>query len=196
MWTNIRISSDCVCFDFQNKWVCEERWKSRLPHTMYRLGSLIGVIVVGSLADTYGRVPTIVVCFVIAGVAGLLTLVTTDNYVLFLLCRAMMGFTTYKGMTPMIFATEFMGANGRALVSNGILLVTAMTQATLPWVAYFIRDWRTLNVFTSASMFIVPFLTLYVFTAMFLPLFYHTISLLYPPVYFLNLLDGWLLKVK
>lgn len=131
-----------------------------LPHTIYRLGSLAGVIFIGSLADEYGRVPTIVFCFILTGVVGLLTIITHENYALFLVCRALMGFTSYKGMTPMIFATEFMGNEGRALVSNGMLLVTAMTQASLPWIAYFLHDWRILAAFTSAAMFIVPLLSM------------------------------------
>lgn len=52
--------------------------------------------------QSYGRVPTAIAAFSLAGVAGLATIFTGGNYVAFLICRALVGFVSYKGTIPMI----------------------------------------------------------------------------------------------
>ncbi|RWS06164.1 solute carrier family 22 member 6-like protein, partial [Dinothrombium tinctorium] len=144
----------------ENDWVCENSWKAKIAHVVYRAGSFCGMLIIGILSDTYGRVPTTIFCFSIAGIAGLSTIVSAHNYALFLICRAFMGFVSFKGTVPMVLATEYVGSNKRSLISNGLLLMIGVTNISLPWIAYFLRDWRILTVMTSAAMFIVPMITL------------------------------------
>ncbi|RWS23421.1 solute carrier family 22 member 5-like protein [Leptotrombidium deliense] len=90
------------CNNTRNDWVCENNWKAKLVHVAYRAGSFCGMLVIGVLSDRYGRIPTTIFCFSIAGIAGLSTIFAANNYVFFLICRAFMGFVSFKGTVPVV----------------------------------------------------------------------------------------------
>ncbi|CAG2116434.1 unnamed protein product [Medioppia subpectinata] len=141
----------------ENNWVCEQNWKVYFAYKIYWTGSLVGVYVIGAIADRYGKVPAIGVCHLIGAIAGTTTVFFAHNFVILLISRALMGFVVLsQGMFAVVLVMEFVGIDGRMIISTLFLFSYSITAAILPWIAYYIHNWRILSVITSAPLFIVP----------------------------------------
>lgn len=86
----------------QNDWICDESWRLYIIHTLYWTGSLLGVVIVGVIADAFGRIKAIILIHILGGLAGVATLFTYDQHiVLFALVRALAGFVVLsQGIFP------------------------------------------------------------------------------------------------
>lgn len=75
---------------FQFDWVCEEAGKVPLAQALFFAGSIVGGILLGYLADRFGRIPALILCNLIGAVAGI---ITTYSYTfeLFAFSRFLMG---------------------------------------------------------------------------------------------------------
>lgn len=145
----------------QNDWVCGQSWKLFFVHTIYWTGSLFGVYFIGSIADKYGRVPAIALCHLISGIAGIATVFFANHFAILLISRAFMGFVVLsQGMFAVVLVMEFVGIDGRMIISTLFLLSYSITATFLPWIAYYIHNWRILSVITSVPLLIVPVLCL------------------------------------
>ena len=74
-------------------------------HIFLSLGALLALYAFSSHCVElcrFGRVPTSMICFTIAGLAGLATIFVGSNFTGFLICRAIVGFVSFKGTIPMI----------------------------------------------------------------------------------------------
>lgn len=76
----------------QNDWVCDNDMPKYYAHSIYWSGAVIGVLALGHVSDTYGRIPTIILSHLILGSAGTLTTFCEQHLFLFLLMRFFMGF--------------------------------------------------------------------------------------------------------
>ncbi|KAI1297694.1 Solute carrier family 22 member 5 [Halotydeus destructor] len=146
----------------ENEWVCQDRHKALMPHVVFRGGSVLGVLLIGVMSDRFGRIPTSMVCFLISGLANIASIFAGSNFTAFMICRALVGFVSFKGMIPIILVTEFVGPKERAYVANGLQLSIGLTSITLPWIAYFVRDWRIMMAVTSGSMLLVPVISCFI----------------------------------
>ncbi|KAI1297712.1 Solute carrier family 22 member 21 [Halotydeus destructor] len=146
----------------ENEWVCEDKHKALMPHVVFRAGSVLGMLVIGVLSDRFGRIPTSMFCFTLSGLANIATIFTGSSFTAFLICRALVGFVTFKGMIPVILATEFVGPKERAYVASGLQLSVGVTSITLPWISYFVRDWRIMMAITSGSMLLIPVISCFI----------------------------------
>lgn len=57
---------------------------------------------------------------------------------------------------------EFVGPRGRLFISSGLNISFSLVGGTLPWFAWWLRDWKALVMITSFPLFLVP-VVLYLF---------------------------------
>jgi MFS family permease len=102
-------------------------------------------------------VPAIVVCHLIGAISGTASIFFAHNYIILLILRAFMGFVVLsQGMFAVVLVMEYVGNDGRMIISTLFLISYSITATCLPWIAYYLRNWRILAVFTSVSLLIVP----------------------------------------
>ncbi|XP_076366880.1 organic cation/carnitine transporter 2-like isoform X2 [Tachypleus tridentatus] len=166
----------------QWNWVCEDAWKTYFSYTMFWAGASVGVVILGFVADMYGRVPVVVAGHLLSAVAGIAT-----NFVYsftgFLLTRFVMGFVILsQSMTAYVledffgpdtrsvlqFVTlqhkmlEYVGTSQRLTISTGYLYAYPLVGCILPWVAYGLRSWEAFNVATCAPLIVIPLIAKFI----------------------------------
>ncbi|XP_071035046.1 carcinine transporter [Parasteatoda tepidariorum] len=137
-------------------WVCD---KNKLPYqsqTIFYVGTSIGCIVFGLIADRFGRRPSIILSYVIASIAGIAS-AFTSNFYTFNFLRFFVGATIIPlSEDPYVLSLEYIGVKKRTLViiiwSMGYIIFSAIC----PWIAYSLRDWRLLCVITSVPLAAIP----------------------------------------
>lgn len=137
-------------------WVCED---DRLPYqsqTIFYVGTSLGCIVFGLIADRFGRKPSIILSYIIATVAGIGTAFTKSIYT-FNFLRFFVGATIIPlSEDPYVLSLEYIGVEKRTIViiiwSMGYVIFSAIC----PWIAYYLRDWRLLCIITSVPLALIP----------------------------------------
>ncbi|CAH2069056.1 unnamed protein product, partial [Iphiclides podalirius] len=139
-------------------WVCEYSGFAPLAQTIFFVGSLTGGVFFGWIADRYGRVPALVGTNLIACVGGLGTVYTTGLWD-FIFCRFLVGMSFDNCFMMMyILVLEYVGPKHRTWVANmSIALYFGGGCLMLPWLAYFIADWRHFLWVTSLPMALTVF---------------------------------------
>ncbi|UYV66229.1 hypothetical protein LAZ67_4000912 [Cordylochernes scorpioides] len=164
---NLNDSSDPIpCpagwhYDFQElyptittdlNWVCENNQLPYIAQTVFYVGTSIGVLVFGYIADRYGRKPSILISYLIAFVGGVVTLFVTDFYS-FLVVRFLVGTSIIPlSEDPFILGLEYMGTKKRTLPIvfwSGAYIITS---AICPWLAYFLHSWKLLLLVTTIPL--------------------------------------------
>ncbi|XP_068628771.1 beta-alanine transporter-like [Battus philenor] len=145
----------------EREWVCEFSGFVPLAQTIYFVGSLVGGIFFGWMADRFGRVPAVVGTNLVACVGGLGTIYTTGIWD-FIFCRFLVGMAFDNCFMMMyILVLEYVGPRHRTWVANmSIALFFGFGCLLLPWLAYWIADWRKFAWATSLPMafcLLVPF---------------------------------------
>ena len=101
--------------------------------------------------------PAIAICHLVAGLAGTATIFFSNNLIVLLISRAFMGFVVLsQGMFAVVLVMEFVGIDGRMIISTLFLLSYSITASILPWIAYYIHNWRILSAITSIPLLIIP----------------------------------------
>ncbi|NP_998315.1 solute carrier family 22 member 2 [Danio rerio] len=141
--------------------VCGDAWYVDMFQATLSIGFLVGSIAIGYLADKYGRMKSFLMTNFFIGVTGILV-ATSPNYISLLVFRALFGFGVKGGwMVGYVLITELVGVDHRRTVGVTYQLFFSMGILLLPLLAYFITNWRWLQV-----VFTVPyicFLTYYWF---------------------------------
>ncbi|XP_046973035.1 organic cation transporter protein-like isoform X1 [Vanessa cardui] len=142
-------------------WVCEKAGYGPLAQTIFFVGSFIGGIFFGWMADRFGRVPALVGTNLMAFIGGIASIYTTGLWD-FSFCRFIVG-TSYDScfMTMYILVLEYVGPRYRTRVANlSIALYFGSGCLMLPWLALWVGDWRRLLWVTTLPfllVLIVPF---------------------------------------
>ncbi|XP_078605268.1 organic cation transporter protein-like [Branchiostoma floridae x Branchiostoma japonicum] len=125
--------------------VCERHWFKELGQSIFMVGVSAGGLISGMTSDRFGRRPTVVACIVLQMGSGLAAAFTTD-YVIFLVLRLLAGGAAnglfYVGLT---LAIEVIGSSKRNVVGMTISLSWAVGGVFLGGLAYFLRDWWSLQ---------------------------------------------------
>ncbi|XP_046454856.1 organic cation transporter protein-like [Daphnia pulex] len=137
----------------ENNWVCDEAGKAPLAQALFFCGSIIGGIVLGYIADRFGRIPALILCNLTGALAGIITTFST-TFGLFAFSRFLMGIAFDNSFTLMyILVLEYVGPTYRTLVANlSIALFYTAGTTVLPWIAWGISDWRMFSLATSIPM--------------------------------------------
>jgi len=84
------ITKNCV-YTFQTKWVCDAGWIPYFGQSAFSLGSTIGTLVLGLLADKIGRLPVLLISNAIAAAANVVTALSPTTLVSYAVVRLIAG---------------------------------------------------------------------------------------------------------
>nr|XP_053647526.1 organic cation transporter protein-like [Cherax quadricarinatus] len=121
-------------------------------------GMLVGAIVIGDLADRFGRKKGILMSALIQAVGGVISALSPDYYI-FLLMKFFIGAGS-SGLILVIYvlAVEFIGVKWRTFCGIIIQISFALGEAMTGVLAVFIRDWRWLQVaVTAPALLLISF---------------------------------------
>ncbi|XP_035685150.1 organic cation transporter protein-like [Branchiostoma floridae] len=125
--------------------VCERHWLKELGQSIFMVGVSAGGLISGMTSDRFGRRPTVVACIVLQMGSGLAAAFTTD-YVIFLVLRLLAGGAAnglfFAGLT---LAIEVIGSSKRNVVGMTFMFSWAVGTVFLGGLAYFLRDWWSLQ---------------------------------------------------
>ncbi|KAG0410233.1 hypothetical protein HPB47_012675, partial [Ixodes persulcatus] len=126
-------------------WVCGSTWKSYVSNSVFFGCMSFGVITFGAISDKVGRVPVMVLVYVLAG-AGAVVTYFTNNFAVFVVTRAIEGAVLLSiSIIPFVLAVEYVPAQKRMLVLSAFRFAYPLLGVCMPWVAYAVGHWRLLN---------------------------------------------------
>ncbi|GIY21168.1 organic cation transporter protein [Caerostris extrusa] len=139
--------------------VCGREWLISLTKSVYMLGFLISVFVFGQLSDSIGRLPAIVISYIITVISMLLTLLS-NSFVMFSVLRFLQALgRTALTTVGFVLIMEMTGPQHRTEVGIGIQLGWSIGFTTLAAVAWFFRHWFWFQL--ALSVPILPILFFY-----------------------------------
>ncbi|XP_046745586.1 carcinine transporter-like [Diprion similis] len=136
------------------EWVCDKMYYSSSAQSIFYVGSIIGGFIFGYIADNYGRMPALVVCNMVGCSAAIATSFC-NNFWSFCLCRFLAG-SAFDNCFNMMFIIliEYVDLQHRTFMANASFgLYFSCSAGVLPWLAYYIADWRIFNGVTA-----IPFM--------------------------------------
>ncbi|XP_072123230.1 solute carrier family 22 member 2-like [Mobula birostris] len=139
--------------------VCTDAWKVDLSQACLNLGFMIGTVILGFVADLYGRKLGFLFSQFVTTVAGI-AVALAPNYLWFLIFRTLQGILSKGGWISIyVLISELVGMKHRRTV--GIVTQTCFSfgMMLLSAIAYLAPAWRTLQLVTTVPNFI--FMTYY-----------------------------------
>lgn len=134
-------------------WVCEYSALPTTAQSVFFVGAIFGGLIFGWVADQYGRIPALIGANLMGFLAGVAT-AFTNTFWQFTLCRFFVGFAFDNCFTMMyILVLEYVGPKWRTFVANmSIAIFFSFAACVLPWIAYFLADWRMTCIATSVPL--------------------------------------------
>ncbi|KOC60839.1 Organic cation transporter protein [Habropoda laboriosa] len=126
--------------------VCDKAWLRATGDSLFMVGVMLGSMIFGGLSDKYGRRPIFFLSLVIQLVGGILVAVSPEfiSYVIF---RLIVGSTTSGVfLVAYVIALEMVGPRKRLVAGVGCQLFFTTGYILTAGFAYFITDWRMLQV--------------------------------------------------
>nr|CAD7603751.1 unnamed protein product [Timema genevievae] len=145
-------------------WVCDQDYLGTIAQSIFFVGAIVGSLIWGWMGDRFGRLPALVGSNAIGLIAGIAS-AFCNTFWSFCLCRFLIGLAYDSCFALMyILVLEYVGPKYRTLVANlSIAIYFALGCCVLPWIAYFVADWRMTCIATSVPLviavvtpFIVP----------------------------------------
>ncbi|XP_075980274.1 solute carrier family 22 member 3-like [Anticarsia gemmatalis] len=137
----------------EREWVCDSSSYVPTAQSMFFAGSMAGGVLLGWVADRFGRVPALVAANLIGGIGGVATTFTTGVWD-FILVRFFVGMA-YDNCFMMLYilTLEYVGPKHRTWVATMCFAIFFGSGCvSLPWIALWLNNWRTLMWFTSTPM--------------------------------------------
>ncbi|XP_033326805.2 carcinine transporter isoform X1 [Megalopta genalis] len=172
LWTNRTIK--CTSWEYnytqipypsigtELDWVCDREYLVSTAQSIFFCGSIVGGFLIGWIADHKGRIPALVACTTL-GLFGTIATANANSFWSFAACRFFTGWAFDNCINiPLIIVLEYMAVSKRTLVVNvafGLFFAAAST--ILPWMAYYISNWRIFTYVSALpllSVFITPWI--------------------------------------
>uniref|UniRef100_A0A673BYQ7 Solute carrier family 22 member 3 n=1 Tax=Sphaeramia orbicularis TaxID=375764 RepID=A0A673BYQ7_9TELE len=132
--------------------VCSDGWLVDMFQSTLNVGFLIGSFAFGYLADRFGRRLSFLVSNVINVTSGMVVALA-PNYISILVFRGVFGFAVKGGwMTCYVLMTEVVGKEYRRTVGILFQMLFSVGNLILPLLAYFITDWRWMQMYFPSSI--------------------------------------------
>ncbi|KAG5868463.1 hypothetical protein JTB14_020640 [Gonioctena quinquepunctata] len=137
----------------EQNWVCENAALPSIAQAIFFCGAILGGLVFGWIADRFGRIPALVGTNTIGLVGGIATTFCSSFWA-FSFCRFLVGMAFDNCFTMMyILVLEYVGPKWRTFVANmSIAIFFTFAASILPWIAYYLADWKYLCIVTSAPL--------------------------------------------
>ncbi|XP_066553557.1 solute carrier family 22 member 2 [Amia ocellicauda] len=133
--------------------VCEDAWMVDLFQSAVNVGFLVGSIIIGYMADRFGRKISFLMSNLFNAITGILVAVS-PNYIALLVFRTLYGLGVKGGwVAGYVLITELVGVEYRRTVGILYQMFFSIGILILPLVAYLISDWRWLQVAITAPYF-------------------------------------------
>ncbi|XP_040920314.1 solute carrier family 22 member 2-like [Toxotes jaculatrix] len=126
--------------------VCSDGWLVDMFQSTLNVGFLAGSFAFGYLADRFGRKMSFLMSNILNVISGIVVAVA-PNYITILVFRTLLGFGVKGGwMACYVLMTEIVGVEYRRTVGILYQMIFSVGVLILPLLAYFITDWRWLQV--------------------------------------------------
>lgn len=134
-------------------WVCDKNSYQATAQAIFFVGSIAGGVVVGWVADRFGRLPAAVLSNLFGCVAGIASSFAT-NIIYFSVCRFFVGMAYDNNMTmTYLIVLEYVAPKYRTVIANlPFAIFYSLGATTLPWIALACGHWKTLSLATSIPM--------------------------------------------
>ncbi|KNC25680.1 Organic cation transporter-like protein [Lucilia cuprina] len=144
-------------FTSELDWICDNAWKLTLGQSMFFVGSVVGSLVFGILADIVGRLPILIVANMVAMMGNILTIFGTE-LITFSLFRFLSGLATDSNFVMMyILVMEYLRPSLRTVgLSICIGFFYCLGSMAAPWIAVLMQSWRGFLIATSIPLITVP----------------------------------------
>ncbi|XP_055715910.1 organic cation transporter protein-like [Phlebotomus papatasi] len=138
-------------------WVCESAWKSTIGQSMYFIGSVVGTLSFGILADKIGRLPILVLSNCAALLGNGATIFST-SVPSFCICRFISGLATDSNFVMMyILVMEYIRPSMRTFGLNICIgIFYCLGSIVTPWIAVAVGNWKVFLMVTSLPIAIIP----------------------------------------
>ncbi|XP_073837962.1 organic cation transporter-like protein [Musca autumnalis] len=138
-------------------WICDDAWKLTLGQSMFFVGSVVGSLVFGILADMVGRLPILIIANMVAMLGNILTIFGTD-LVSFSFFRFISGLATDSNFVMMyILVMEYLRPSLRTIgLSICIGFFYCLGSIAAPWIAVLMQSWRGFLMATSIPFVMIP----------------------------------------
>ncbi|CAB3226709.1 unnamed protein product [Arctia plantaginis] len=135
--------------------ICERTSLASLAQSILQVGILVGSFILGQISDRYGR-KLVVLISLFFEVVFVAVSAAVPEFWMFVVCRFLIG--TMVGGTMLccyVLVIELCGKSFRPYMSGLSEVSLILSYITLPIIAYFVREWRTLQLVTSLPWVIV-----------------------------------------
>ncbi|KAJ8951423.1 hypothetical protein NQ318_006852 [Aromia moschata] len=144
------------------KWVCSDDWKPALGQSVFFIGSVLGSLALGILADMIGRLYVLIIANMLAFTGNIAT-VLSSNVIIFAASRFVAGCATDSNFVMMyIIVMEYIKPSLRTFGLNLCIgIFYCLSCMAVPWVAVLLGNWRLFLVFISIPhLFVLGFFCL------------------------------------
>uniref|UniRef100_A0A6A7FYK0 Organic cation transporter protein-like n=1 Tax=Hirondellea gigas TaxID=1518452 RepID=A0A6A7FYK0_9CRUS len=134
-------------------WVCSRGDFAATAQSIFFVGAIVGGLLVGGLADRFGRIPVLVATNVIGAVSCLLT-ATVSSFAEYAVYKFLAGLAFDNIFVMMyVLALEYFAPQHRTLVANmSIAIFYTLGTVLVPWFAIWVSDWRLFSVLCAVPM--------------------------------------------
>ncbi|XP_022618023.1 solute carrier family 22 member 5-like isoform X2 [Seriola dumerili] len=132
--------------------VCDNQWKVPFASSTLFVGYLVGSLISGQLSDRFGRKKVVFISLAAQCVSVLLQSFS-HSWRMFCIMFLFVGASQISiYISAFVLGTEVLSKTMRVLFTTlGAFLFYCIGYMTLPWIAYGIREWRTLLAVLSAT---------------------------------------------
>lgn len=134
-------------------WVCDRDSYQANAQAIFFLGSALGGFVVGWVADSFGRIPAVMVSNLFGAIGGIATAFVSD-FLGFAICRFIVGMS-YDNclMMTYLLILEYVAPAYRSIIANlSFAIFFTAGSVALPWIALACGHWKVLSLVLSVPM--------------------------------------------
>ncbi|XP_029925526.1 solute carrier family 22 member 5 [Myripristis murdjan] len=138
--------------------VCDNEWKVPFASSTLFVGYLVGSLISGQLSDRFGRKKVVFACLGIQCVSVFLQSFSR-SWTMFCIIFLFVGASQISlYISAFVLGTEVLSKSMRVLFTTlGAFLFYCIGYMTLPWIAYAMREWRTLlAILSSTAVVYIP----------------------------------------